>query len=127
MTMVDDTVLPAQGREIGDTSAVRGETLCRACGGAKLAGLRTCWPCHHVLKFGAARTEAENALAFPWYTLPDPWTWDRVAVHRAGHDIPPRLFPVAMVHGVAAWAVPVNPAVAVARAAYGGRPCVVTE
>jgi len=41
-----------------------------------------------------------------WYTLPEGWTWKRVAKERLGHDIPARFFPLASAGGAVAWGRP---------------------
>jgi hypothetical protein len=46
----------------------------------------------------------EEMNAPQWYTLPEGWTWRRVAENRNG--MPTRFFPLACAPGVVAWGRP---------------------
>lgn len=53
--------------------------------------------------------EDERQAAPRWYTLPQGWTWAKVAARRAEYDVPAGLYPLATAGGVAAWGVPLKP------------------
>lgn len=62
--------------------------------------------CDEVLDEMDRRCEKRNAPSH--YTLPEGWTWDRVAKERQKWGIDKRQFPLVSALGATAWGVPLN-------------------